>query len=83
MKDAICYKVTVTALVQRVEKAGKEWQRTTAEPNSPMAYTPEIEKTVEREVQVLEQRVESLDMRALVAVLNNLPVPLSAETERA
>lgn len=78
MKDAIRYKVTVTALVQRVEKAGKEWAKTTAAADAPYAYTPEIEKVVEREVQVLEQRVDTLDMRALVAVLNNLPVPLSA-----
>ncbi len=79
MKDAIRYVVVVKAVVRRVETAGKEWQRVTAEPNSPMAYTPEIEKTVEREVQLLEQRVDTLDLRALVAVLNNLPLPPSAQ----
>lgn len=83
MKDAIRYVVTVKAVVRRVETAGKEWARVTAEPTSPMAYTPEIEKVVEREVQLLEQRVDSLDIRALVAVLNNLPVPLSCEVEQA
>jgi hypothetical protein len=72
MKDAIRYKVTVTAVVRQVETAGKEWQRVTAEPNSPMAYTPEIEKTVEREVQLFEQRVEHLDMAKLVQVVNGL-----------
>ena len=81
MKDAIRYKVTVTAIVRRTETAGKEWARVTAEPNSPMAYTPEIEKVVEREVQLLEQRTDTLDMRALVAVLNNLAIPLSTKTE--
>ncbi len=61
--------------------AGKDWQRLTAEANSAYAYTPEIEKTVRREVEVFEQRVDTLDMRALVAVLNNLPIPPSAEVE--
>ena len=48
MKDAIRYKVTVTALVQRVETAGKDWAKTTAAADAPYAYTPEILKTVER-----------------------------------
>ena len=78
MKTVIGYKVTVTAVVESVQKAGKEWARTTADPASPMAYTPEIEKTVRQEVTMLEQRVDDLDMRALAAVVNNLPVPLSA-----
>ena len=76
-EQVIRYVVTVKAVVERVETAGKTWEKTTAEPDAPYAYTPEIQKTVQREVQVLEQRVESLDMRSLVAVLNNLPVPLS------
>jgi hypothetical protein len=75
MKDAIRYVVTVTAVVERVEKAGKEWARTTGAPDAPYAYTPEIDKTVQREVQMFEQRVDSLDLPALVAVVNNLPRP--------
>lgn len=75
MKDAIRYVVTVKALVERVEKAGKEWQRTTSEPNSPFAYTPEIEKTVQRHIDVYEQTVDTLDMAELVAVVNGIRVP--------
>ena len=76
-EQVIRYVVTVKAVVERVETAGKTWEKTTAAPDAPYAYTPEIHKAVQREVQVLEQSVESLDMRSLVAVLNNLPVPLS------
>jgi len=75
MRDAIGYKIKVTAIIQRVEICGKEWQRKTAEPGSEYAYTPEIEKTVQREVTVLEQQVDTLEMRDLVAVLNGLPLP--------
>lgn len=72
MKDAIRYVVTVKAVVERIEKRGKEWARTTAEPNSPMAYTREIEMTIQRQVDVYEQTVDSLDMAKLVAVVNGV-----------
>lgn len=74
MEEILRYKVTVAAVVQRVEKAGKEWQRKTSEPNSEMGYTPEIEKTVQREVQLFEQLVTTLDMAALVSVVNGLQI---------
>ena len=73
MKDAIQYKVTVEAVIRRVEKAGKEWQRVTDNPNDKYAYTPEIEKTVERSVQIFEQTLDHLELSDLVAVINGLP----------
>ena len=85
MKDAIRYKVTVTAVVERTETKGREWKPTTTEQGASYAYTPEYEGKTLREVTVLEQTIEGreLDMRALVAVLNNLPVPPSAAVEQA
>ena len=82
-EQMIRYVVTVKAIVERVETVGKVWDKTTASPDAPYAYTPEIQKIVQREVQLLEQRFESLDMRALVAVLNNLPVPLGQAVDGA
>ena len=73
MKDAIQYKVTVEAVIRRVEKAGKEWQRTSDNPNDKYAYTPEIEKTVERSVKIFQQTLDHLELPALVAVVNKLP----------
>jgi hypothetical protein len=73
MKDAIRYVVTVTAVIERVEKAGKEWQKLSAAPDAPYGYTPEIEKTVQREVEVYQQRVDQLDLAKLVAVVNQPP----------
>lgn len=68
MKDAIRYVVTVTAVVGRVEKAGVEWKQMSAD--GPYGYTPEIEKMVQREVEVYQQRVDTLDLGKLVAVVN-------------
>ena len=75
MKDAIRYKVTVSAVVERVEMAGKEWARVSADPASHFAYTPEIEKVVRREVSIYEQSVDTLDMAALVLVVNGITLP--------
>ena len=72
MKDAIRYVVTVKAILERKEIAGKEWQKTTAAPDAPYAYTPEIERTVQKEVEVFEQRVDKLDIAALVKVINGI-----------
>lgn len=78
MKDAIRYTITVSAVVERVQTAGKEWTTVSheviegSEKTKPvMGYTPEIEKTVQREIKVYEQTVDSLDMAALVAVVNS------------
>jgi hypothetical protein len=80
MEEVIRYVVTVKAVVERVEKLGKSWEKTTAAPDAPYAYTPEIEKTVQREVQVFEQRVNTLDMAALVSIVNGLSDPRPAVT---
>lgn len=72
MKDAIQYIVTVKAIIERKETAGKGWAKVSDEPGSKYAYTPEIEKTVRKEVEIYEQRVDSLDMAGLVKVVNGL-----------
>lgn len=77
MKNAIRYKVTVSAVVERVETVGKDWTKTgqRIEEENPVdvyGYTPEINKTVRRDVQIYEQLVDALDMAALVSVVNGL-----------
>ncbi len=72
MKDAIQYIVTVKAIIERKEVVGKEWAKTTAAPDAPYGYTPEIEKTVRKEIEIYEQRVDNLDMAKLVGVVNDL-----------
>jgi hypothetical protein len=72
MKDVIRYVVTVKAVIERVEKSGKTWERTTAASDAPYEYTPEIEKTVQSVAQLYEQVVETLDMAKLVQVVNGL-----------
>lgn len=72
MKDAIMYTVTVTAVIERKEMCGKEWAKTTAAPDAPYAYTPEIEKTVRKEVEIYQQRVDKLDLAKLVGVVNDI-----------
>lgn len=72
MKDAIRYIVKVEAVVERVEKSGKEWQKTSNAPDAPYDYTPEIVKTVIKQIDVYEQCVDSIDMAKLVQVVNGL-----------
>lgn len=77
MKDAIRYVVTVSAVVERVETAGKEWVALSESKEDgthmwkrEMGYSPEIEKTVRKEIEVYKQAVDVLDMAALVSVVN-------------
>jgi len=72
MKDAISYIVTVKAVVRTVEKSGKEWAKISAAPDSAYGYTPEIEKTVVRETQIYEQKVDQLDIGKIAQIVNNL-----------
>ena len=72
MKDVIRYEITVKAVVELVEKQGKEWKPVSTEPNAAYAYTPEIDKTVRREIEIYRQTVDKLDMPALVSVINNI-----------
>jgi hypothetical protein len=81
MKGAIRYVVMVKAIVVRTVIAGKEWTTVDHVPieegseklKPKLGYTPEIERVVEQEVQLFEQRVDELDMAALVSVVNGLP----------
>jgi len=80
MKDAIRYKVTVTALLERVEITSPEWTTIGQEfkpenlekPVSVYGHTPEVKKTVRKEVAIYDQSVDNLDMAALVKVVNGI-----------
>ena len=72
MKDAIRYVIRVIAIVERKELVGQEWARTTAEADSKYDYTPEIEKTVQKQMDIYEQQVDKLDMAALVKLVNGI-----------
>jgi hypothetical protein len=74
------YKITIVKMTQQQEIAGKEWKQTGVnfEDKPEFGYTPEIMKTVNRETQIYEQHVESLDLPALIAVVNGMniqPIP--------
>lgn len=82
IKDAIRYRIQVQAVVERVEKVGRQWTTISEEPidgsnkTTPIyGHTPEVEKTVQKEVTVFDQTVDSLDMAALVLVVNGLQKP--------
>ncbi len=87
MEDAIRYTVTIKATVERKEMVGKEWTTVAHEAQDgsdktkPVyGYTPEIEKTVRRDIQIFEQTVDSFNVAALVSVVNGLPT--NAELRR-
>ena len=71
MEKLIRYVVTVKAVVERVEKSGQEWRKISDAPDA-YGYTPEIEKTIQRELTVYEQTVVNLNMAKLVQVVNGL-----------
>lgn len=70
--NILSYKITVEAVIERVEKSGKQWE--VLDDAGTRGYTPEIEKTVTRETAIYEQRVQTLDMAQLVAVVNKLHI---------
>lgn len=70
MDNVIRYTVKITATVERVEKAGKRWERMTAADDSDYAYTPEYETTVQRNVDIYEQSMDSLDVLAVIMAAN-------------
>ena len=74
MKDAIRYTITIEATVEREEVAGKEWKQLSGDKDAPYGYTPEIRKTVTRNVEVYKQQVESLDMNSVIGTINGLCV---------
>ena len=79
MKDAIRYKVTVTATTQKKQITGKDWAPISQEfeqgrekAKDVYGYTPEIEKLVTKETQIFEQIVDELDMRSLIGAVNKI-----------
>lgn len=77
MHNAIRWIISVKAVVERVEITGKEWSILKGEgPTAERGYTPEIKKTVQREVDVYTQRVDQLQVAAVIAVVNGLNQPM-------
>lgn len=70
MKDAVRYTITIEATVQREEAAGREWKPVSNEPGAKMDYTPQITKVIEREIEVYKQRVDALDLNAVIGAIN-------------
>jgi hypothetical protein len=76
MKDAIAYRVVVTATIRRTEKTGGEWKPISESAGkTEYGHTPVIEREVQRDIEVFDMRVEDIDMRRLAAVLHGLPLP--------
>ena len=73
MEKPIRYRVTVRAVFLKTE-TGREWKPVNNLPGSEMAYTPDFQKTVENDVEIYDQQVESLELAALVCVVNGIPV---------
>jgi hypothetical protein len=71
MEKVIRYVVTVKAVIEKEEKLGKEWKKVSDNPEE-YGYTPEIVKTVQRELVVYEQIVDNLNMAELVNVVNGI-----------
>jgi hypothetical protein len=78
VEGAIRYRVTVSAAVERVRRVGGEWAKVGQEARDGVAVdvmgrTPQAEVLTGEEVAVYDQRVDDLDVGALVSVVNRLP----------
>ena len=74
MKDAIRYTITIEATIEREEKSGRELKPVSNEPGAKMDYTPEVQKTVIRNVDVFKQQVDALDVTKVIAAINGINV---------
>lgn len=77
MDGVIQWRVHVEATTEREETAGQEWKTVGQDENGKAVYgyTPAIRKVVRCNHVVLDQRMDSLDLRALVACINGLQAP--------
>lgn len=86
MKDAIQYTVTVTATIERRETLGRMWGKLDSKPASHdadklvdvMGWLPETQGVTRKEVEILKQTVDDLDVAELVGVINQLPTRVDA-----
>ena len=80
MDGAIRYRVTIKAVVKRTKKVGKDWvivgqkEGSNGKPEPVYGYTPEIDKDIEEEVLIIDQSLDRMDMREVVAVINGIPI---------
>lgn len=79
MKGAVRYVVTVTAVVERVERVGGDWTKVGEKAidgsdklGAVFGHTPVVERTVHREIEAFKQTVDELDLSALVSVVNGI-----------
>lgn len=79
MEGAVRYHIEIRAIVKRTKKVGHDWtivgQKMEGDKPFPLyGYTPVIEKEVEEEIVLFEQRMTDIDMREVVAVINAIPI---------
>jgi hypothetical protein len=68
------FKITIEQDVTTVRTVGNDWQIVEQSANGApkYGYTPAVEKEITRTVQVYEQTVETLDIAAVIAVVNRM-----------
>ena len=65
------YRITIERIETETYMT-KEWVRTTANPDSPYAYTPENETTRVVTRKVYEQEISNLDIGAIIRAANGM-----------
>ena len=68
------YKITIEKIVTQTSLTTPSWQvvRQTDSGKDEYGYPPAIETTVQKELKIFEQTVDTLDIGAVVAVVNQL-----------
>lgn len=77
MKNVKQWHITVEAVTQAIETAGRAWTVTGKDDagKDVYGYTPETQMSVTRSDVVYDQRTDDLDLQAIVAVVNGLQAP--------
>lgn len=66
------YKIVITEFTQETEIRGKEWAKVNDIPDTNYEYTPEIEKVVNVQREVLVQNVEKLNLIEVIKAINGI-----------
>lgn len=66
------YRIVITEFTKEIEIRGKEWAKVNDIPDTNYEYTPQIEKVVDVQREVLVQNVEELDLVKVIKAINGI-----------
>jgi hypothetical protein len=74
MKDAINYRIQITATVKEIEEKSEyvQLEPATKETKAVYGYGPPVKREVNKEIKLYDQTVDTLSLPRVIAVVNDL-----------